>query len=181
MKSPKALLKIGNETFLECILKKANSVGLLSALVVTGPDHDAIVSSIPPNIRCIQNENYKDGQISSLRKGILELRDSPIGLMVWPVDQPLVSSKTIDLLVSEYKSERNALTIPVYNGRKGHPVIYSRSAMDTVLQLLPDQTGKDLQATYSDSTTLVEVSDSAVVIDIDTQEDYEKFVTSQLP
>ena len=96
--------------------------------------------------------------------------------MVWPVDQPLVEIETARKIVEAYLSNNQALTIPVYQSQKGHPVIYDRIAMDAALALPSHQTGKDLQRIFSAQTTFVEVDDPGVVIDIDTPEDYEKYV-----
>jgi molybdenum cofactor cytidylyltransferase len=76
-----------------------------------------------------------------------------------------------------YQDHNQPLTIPVYRGRKGHPVIYHRQAMEAALALQSHQTGKDLQRIFSAETTFVEVDDPGIVIDIDTPEDYEKYVT----
>jgi molybdenum cofactor cytidylyltransferase len=177
MKSPKALLQVNSETFLQCIIRKAGSAGVHSIVIVTGPDHEAIAATVPPDVRCVRNENYFEGQISSLRRGILEIAESSPAVLVWPVDQPLVKMETVRHLISVFESEGKALTIPIYQGRRGHPVIYNPWAMASILNLQPNETGKVLQAAYSDSTTLVEVKDEGVTLDIDTPEDYRKYVT----
>ena len=178
MSYPKALLKIGDETFLQCIVRKAASANIGLFLTVTGPDHEAIAQQIPAGVEFLKNENYMQGQISSLIKGIRSLPEDVSGAIVWPVDQPLVAGETVEHLVSVYQIERKALTIPVCRQRKGHPVIYNRSAMDFAVRLQPQQTGKDILAAYADDLSLVEVDDAGVVTDIDTREDYERFIGS---
>ena len=177
MRFPKALLNIGEETFVECILRKAKEAGLSSVTVITGADHEKIVRVLP-HIQCIHNENYMQGQISSLQKGIRNLPEGVTEVMVWPVDQPLIKKETVNALIECRSKERKALTIPVYQDRKGHPVIYNNDAMEAAIRLQPHQTGKDLQSLFAMDISLVEVEDPGVVIDIDTPEDYEKYVKS---
>ena len=117
------------------------------------------------------------GQISSVQKGIDALGNSVNAVMIWPVDQPLVKTESVQKILSTYQQENRTLTIPVYKQRKGHPVIYNRQAMHSALALQPHQTGKDLQIIHAGDTTFVEVDDFGVVTDIDSPEDYEKFVT----
>jgi molybdenum cofactor cytidylyltransferase len=177
MRFPKALLKIGEETFVECILRKAKAAGLTSVFVITGADHEKIIS-VFPQIPCVHNENYMQGQISSLQKGIRNLPEGITEVMVWPVDQPLIKKETVITLIEHWNEKKKALTIPVYQDHKGHPVIYNNAAMKAAVKLQMHQTGKDLQSLFAMDMALVEVADPAVAIDIDTPEDYEKYVKS---
>jgi molybdenum cofactor cytidylyltransferase len=97
--------------------------------------------------------------------------------MVWPVDQPTVLVETVSKIVSVYENEKKALTIPRYQKRKGHPVIYSSQAMQAALNLESQQTGKDLQTMFAGQTSFVDVQDPGILTDIDTPEDYEKYVS----
>jgi molybdenum cofactor cytidylyltransferase len=169
---PKALLKIGHQTFADCILKKCRSVGLQSVYIVTGPDHEAIAPHV--SVPCIKNEDYMHGQISSLQKGIRGLAKEVSEILVWPVDQPLIQENTVNEILRAYERERKPLTIPVYQTHKGHPVLYNSDVMKTVLTFEPHRTAKDLVTLFD--ACLVTVGDPAVVIDIDTQEDYERHI-----
>jgi molybdenum cofactor cytidylyltransferase len=177
MRFPKALLTVKHETFIEQILGKAGKLALDLIHIVTGPDHEAIAQHLSEKVPCVKNEDYSRGQISSVQKGIEALGDFVDAVMIWPVDQPLVQTETVQKILSAYQQENRALTIPVYKQRKGHPVIYSRQAMHSALSLQPHQTGKDLQIIHAGDTTFVEVDDFGVVTDIDSPEDYENFVT----
>ena len=176
MGSPKALLRIASESFVECIARKAKSAGIENEIVVTGPDHDQISQHVPPNLTCIRNENFSQGQISSLQTGIRALSQEVSAAVVWPVDQPLVRTETVIHLVDVFRRESRPLTIPTHGGRKGHPVIYSKEAMQSALGLSYSQTGKDLQVLFAEVVTFVEVDDPGVVLDIDTPEDYEQHI-----
>jgi molybdenum cofactor cytidylyltransferase len=176
MRFPKALLKIQGVTFVDHILYKGGEVGLNPILIVTGPDHEAIVQQVSDSAMCVRNEDYMRGQISSAQKGIAALGGTVQTVMIWPVDQPLVQTETVRQIIASHQEKNQPLTIPVYNERKGHPVLYNRKAMDSVLGLKTHETGKDLQTIYAAETTFVDVDDSGIVTDIDSPDDYEKYV-----
>jgi molybdenum cofactor cytidylyltransferase len=176
MGSPKALLKIGKETFAECIARKANEAGIDSIYLITGADHESIVQHLSQDFQIIRNENYQRGQISSLQAGIRQVPDHTQAVMVWPVDQPLIQEETVRILLATYQRTSRVLTIPVYQLHRGHPVIYSKQAMKTAISLGPEQTGKDLQSLFLTQTHVVEVDDPAILIDIDTPEDYSEHI-----
>ena len=67
--------------------------------------------------------------------------------------------------------------LPIFNGRQGHPVIYSLEALRRILRMKPVQTGKELLTYFEGRITRVEVDDPGVLIDIDTPEDYERYIT----
>ena len=177
MGSPKALLKIGDETFAECVARKAKEAGIQSIYLVTGRDQEEIKKHLPSDFYFVKNEDYIRGQISSLQKGIQQVPDETAAVLVWPVDQPLIQEETIRHLIETYQRTQRALTIPMYQLKKGHPVIYSKRAMKSALKLTSQQTGKDLQSLYVTETHLVEVDDPAILIDIDTPEDYSRYIT----
>ena len=176
MGSPKALLKIGEETFLQCIIRKGREAAIATIILVAGRDYEKICVHVPPDVMVVRNENYQRGQISSLQTGIRALPGEVDAIAVWPVDQPLVQTDTLRKLMDASKLQE--ITVPVYQGQKGHPVIYSHNAMQWALQLENHQTGKDLHSQHIHERLLVEVNDPGILIDIDTPEDYAKHITT---
>jgi molybdenum cofactor cytidylyltransferase len=176
MGSPKALLKISDETFAVSIARKARSSGVNSSIVITGADHEAIARHLSPQMKCVKNENHMKGQISSLQAGIRAFPYDVTAVLVWPVDQPLVEIETVGKIITAFEDEQKALTIPLYQKRRGHPVLYDKRAMEAALALQPGQTGKDLQSLFANELALVNVEDPGVVTDIDTPEDYIRLI-----
>lgn len=178
MKSPKALLKIGKESFVQCIVRKLHECGLDFVFVITGPHHDLIQKEVPQIEVCF-NARHQEGQLSSLKEGLRNLPTGATETLIWPVDHPLVRTETVHLLMDTYHNAKKRLTIPVFETHRGHPVLYDRFAIQTILTLNnATQTAKDLQTIYESETTLLEVEDPGVLIDIDTPEDYTKHITN---
>ena len=92
MQTPKALLKIGNETFAECIARKCNEAGIHVIYIVTGVHREEIQQQMQGKYQVdfIFNFRYPEGQLSSLKEGLRNLPTGSTAALVWPVDQPLV-------------------------------------------------------------------------------------------
>jgi CTP:molybdopterin cytidylyltransferase MocA len=171
MGSPKALLRIENETFANRITRIMKAAGIENVLLVAGADRDEIAKS-SELYYVFFNPEHSFGQFSSLQRGVRNLPTGSEQILVWPVDLPLVQQSTIEKLIE--KAANNPVVVPVFSGRKGHPVIYNSEALRKILQMKPVQTGKELFAYFEGRVALVEVEDPGVLIDIDTPEDYDR-------
>jgi molybdenum cofactor cytidylyltransferase len=169
----KALLKIGEETFAERITRVLHSNGIQNITLVAGPHYEEIRKNVE-GVAVVLNALYTFGQFSSLQAGLREMPSQINSVIVWPVDLPLVRNETITTLIQG--AEKNPITVPVYHGKKGHPVIYSSETIEKILSMEPTHTGKDLFEYFMERIALINVEDPAVIIDIDTPEDYERYI-----
>lgn len=178
MKSPKALLYIGGVTFAEHIASLMKSGKVDPVFVIAGAHIEEIQGKFAKcdDFSIIHNPRYMRGQISSLKEGLRQLPTGARAVMVWPVDQPLVKLETVRQLVAAFESEGKPVVIPTHQGKHGHPVLYGLPAIQSILNLKKNQTGKDVRAMYQDQTAFVEADDPGVLIDIDTQEDYKEHI-----
>jgi molybdenum cofactor cytidylyltransferase len=180
MNTPKALLQIQGQTFAECIFRKMQDAGIRLATIVTGAHHAEIEAAVKGKLRLevVFNPLYQEGQLSSLKEGVRLLPTGSNAALIWPVDQPLVQTETVKKLMDTFQTERKRMTIPVYDERHGHPIICDMGAIRALLELRPTQTAKVLQQLFADQISFVEVDDSGVTLDIDTPEEYQKYITS---
>jgi molybdenum cofactor cytidylyltransferase len=139
---------------------------------VAGAHYNEIRENVK-DIKVVFNAQYPLGQFSSLQAGLREIPKETEFAIVWPVDLPLVRKETVSTLL---QTARNPITVPVYHGKKGHPVIYNAETIKKILSMEPTHTGKDLFEYFKDRITLIDVEDAAVLIDIDTPEDYERHI-----
>jgi molybdenum cofactor cytidylyltransferase len=170
--SPKALLKIGDQTFVERISNVLHINGIQNIILVAGPHYEEILTKAE-GLKVIFNPQFAFGQFSSLQTGLREIPQQTEFVIVWPVDLPLVRKETIATLL---QTAKNPITVPVFHGKKGHPVIYSTETMGQILSMEPSQTGKELFEYFKGRITFTDVDDPAVLIDIDTPEDYERHI-----
>jgi CTP:molybdopterin cytidylyltransferase MocA len=141
MGTPKALLPYEGRTFLEHLLQVTNHPRIGLRRVVLGAGAGGIVESIPLRPEeVIVNSNWEKGQLSSLHAALRSLPAGTDGMLVCLIDHPLISRGLVHDLIERFYSSRQAIVLPVYKSRRGHPVIFS-SALYEELLAAPLETG----------------------------------------
>ena len=126
MGTPKQLLPWGETTVLQRIIDAAAASRLERVILVLGANTEAIADriTVPAKFLCVTNEVYREGMASSLKCGIRNAPAEANGFMLILGDQPLLEKTLIDRLIEVHYSV-GGITIPVCDGRRGHPVIFS--------------------------------------------------------
>ena len=176
MGQPKALLKYGGKAFIELILNAIGESSIESTVVVLGHDHEAIRPRVTLGVS-VYNDDYESGMTTSFQAGIRALGPESEGAVLFLVDHPVVDPQTIDMLITSFTPGR--IVLPVYEGRRGHPVLFSRAALDEVLDL-PSTKGANVIVRKSpERITEVAVSQPGILVDVDTPEQFERLSTDQ--
>jgi molybdenum cofactor cytidylyltransferase len=119
MGSPKALLQIKGNTFLQHIVDTVRRAGLENIIAVIGHDAENIRSKFPDNaVQFIVNENYQKGQLSSIQTVIKNIPKEVDAILVCPIDRPLVSSGLVQNLLSEFIKSKPPVVIPIYDAKR---------------------------------------------------------------
>jgi molybdenum cofactor cytidylyltransferase len=126
MGSPKALLPYHGRPFLEHLLVLSKHPKIGSRRVVLGPHAEPIARSVdldPDEI--VINDEWRNGQLSSIRAAIRSLPEGTAGLLMFLIDHPLISGSLVSGLIQHFYETRAPIVVPVYEGKRGHPVIFS--------------------------------------------------------
>jgi CTP:molybdopterin cytidylyltransferase MocA len=171
MGRPKALLRCPEGvTFVDAVIQSLKRGGVDRVVVVLGHDADVIVTGAGlQDAMWVLNERYREGQLSSLRRGLAELTDVD-AVIVALVDQPHVASEVVARLVSEFQSSRAPVIRPVWKGRGGHPILLSSEAFPEV-KSPHTATLYDVVKKFRDRRRDVAVADSSILMDFDTPAD----------
>jgi len=141
MGTPKALLPYRGGTFLEHLLKVTGHPRIGWRRVVLGADAGAIVAGTEFRAdEIIINENWEDGQLSSIQAGVRSLPERTDGMLLCLIDHPLISRELVGELVERFYFSGKAIVLPVYKGRRGHPVIFATRLYEELLSA-PLETG----------------------------------------
>jgi molybdenum cofactor cytidylyltransferase len=173
MGRPKALLQYRGQSFLEMILAAIASAHLAPTVVVAGHHYD-VISKAFPNIPIVFNPNYNLGMGTSVQAGIRALPAGLKGAAIFLVDHPMVDRHTIDALVARLAPGR--IVVPVHEGRRGHPVLFSVEMLDEVLALPPDQGLNTVVRRLPERVIEVFVENAGVLRDIDTPEQFARLL-----
>jgi molybdenum cofactor cytidylyltransferase len=183
MGSPKSLLKIGEKKFLQYIVEVLHSARIIDVVVVLGAEAEEIRKSLTWfDGKIVVNEEWSKGQLTSIIKGIgaLDLNSTEPeevnGAMICLVDHPLLTQSLLVDLLQGYWTSKKKIIIPTFNGKRGHPVIFDKKYFDEIRSAPFDVGARAVVHKYADDVCEVPVNDEGVLINIDTQEDYKKFI-----
>ena len=141
MGSPKALLPYQGRPFLEHLLDVTALPQIGVRRVVLGADAEPIAKAVrlkPDEI--VINANWKQGQLSSIQAGLRSLPPGTDGMLLCLIDHPLISKELVQELIEQFYNTKRLVVLPVYEGRRGHPVIFSAALYDELLRA-PLETG----------------------------------------
>ncbi len=118
------------------------------------------------NIQVIFNPDYKKGMFTSVKKGIKHINCERF--FVLPGDLPFVTGNVYEKLLKTYGD----IIIPVYKGKKGHPVLINSTLKNEILE---EKDNSSLSRFIKrKGYEIVETNESGILKDIDTLEDYRR-------
>lgn len=169
---PKPLLSLGDETFIERTLRLIMPA-VEHVVIVLGAHADRIRVAIPADahITIIENPDYADGQLSSLKIGLDELASEASAAMVHLADHPLVTGATYLAVAQAYRRTRAAIVIARHAGRRGHPAIFDRSIFPELLAAPLAEGARAVVNATPARIVYTDVDDPGVALDLDTPDD----------
>lgn len=174
--SPKQLLKLKGKYLIERVLDAALDSKLETIFLVLGHEFQKIQQALGPKIRdprleLLVNYQYQKGLSKSLRCGLERVKDTYPSVMFLLGDQPLIHSKMIDHLLEAFWLGDQEICVPIHQGRRGNPVIFSRKIYPELEKLEGDKGARDLIQAQIDRVLFVEMKEPLLFFDIDTEED----------
>lgn len=187
MGGKKLLLPFGDTTVAGAALRALAVSQVAEVVVVLGHEAErvrqhllSVVSGQPSrnsehrtrNLKFVVNSHYQEGMFSSVLCGLQAANASPEGFLVSLADMPGVSAEVIDTLLAEFRQAGKGITVPTYQGRRGHPLLFHQRYEDEIRHLDPQVGLQGLLSRHPDEVLEVLVDCPGVVRDIDYWEDY---------
>ncbi len=172
--SPKALARLDSMTVMEHILKQAMASSCPEIIVVLG----AYATEIEPyvfnhkRIRIVHNKDYKFGQTSSVQAGVRAILPSNEPFLLWPVDCPLIQSSTVDQVINKSRDKADAILIPTFQGKRGHPPLFPHRLKQDILNLDLSMGLNSLFAAYPPQS--IEINDPGITKTFNTPGEFEQ-------
>ena len=135
MGRPKALLPYRQGTFLGHLIEVTRhpQIGMTRVVLGAGAEVIRTIGKLDPSI-VVLNPEWEQGQLSSICAGLRSLEGIDTdGIVLCPVDHPLVSARLVGELVKRFYEGKKAIVLPTHGGRRGHPVIFSRALFGELL------------------------------------------------
>lgn len=134
MGSPKALVSYQGRPFLEHLLEVTQHAKISVRRVVLGVHAEPIARAIPISAdEIVINPDWEKGQLSSIHAAMHSLPSGLDGLLLCLIDHPLISKVLVNDLIGAFYSSQAPVVLPVFEGRRGHPVIFSSQLFPELL------------------------------------------------
>jgi CTP:molybdopterin cytidylyltransferase MocA/HD superfamily phosphodiesterase len=176
----KPLLKLGSYTLIEKVILLFRQCGIEDIIVVTGHNNEMIEPQISQaGAKAVFNPNFKTGMLSSIQTGVRALSPLSAGFFLLPADIPLIRPATIHALMASFADISDDLItsgkiiIPKFDGEDGHPPLIPARLIPEILSLGADSNLGHLISRQRQKK-IVQVHDRAILMDADTQSDYER-------
>lgn len=143
-------------------------------MVITGAyqtDVVQVLQNLP--LKIIYNENWEQGQSSSVKKAVQAISADVQAVVFLLADQPLVAPVLIRDIMKAYEQTNASIVVPRWNNRYGNPVLFDlRVWRSALLQLSGDEGARQIIRNNQAVIKYVEALNEQEFFDIDTPEEY---------
>ncbi|MBE0646206.1 MAG: NTP transferase domain-containing protein [Bacteroidales bacterium] len=176
MKEFKALLPFDGEVrFLDKILQTYSGWGCQEIVLVTNPEAFTEMKKlkmIPYKVKVVINDRLDLERFYSVKLGLSALTDADF-CFLQNIDNPFIDETILDLIYRDRYS--GAYISPVFSNKGGHPVLLNRQGIKTIYEW------RDLAANLKDvlhtmEGRTVEMPNDRVLINMNSREDYERYI-----
>ena len=175
----KALLPVpGGDWFLSRLVRTFLSAGCSEVVAVVGEAEEAIRSVANHErlrVHLVRNPDPSRGQLSSLHAALVWVApDHPRGLMMAPVDLPLIAVPTVRAVIDAWVRTGAPIVRPSHGHRHGHPVLFDARVLPELLAADLSAGARPVVHAHRAEVCNVEIDDPGAYDDIDTPEDYRR-------
>lgn len=180
MGEPKGLLNYRGKPFLVHQVERLLEIGFSEIIVVLGKDYKLYHEKVPElnGVEFTVNPATERGQFSSIQCGMQKIKSSmAAGVFIFPIDVPCSDEEVWEELANALSSSNIAVTIPEFQGKKGHPVLISREFMQHLIACEFD-TRLDFEI-YKQidlkKAKIISVNDRNITRNLNTPEDWKEY------
>lgn len=172
MKQTKQMMKFGQYTMLERIIRCFYEAGVKDVAIVVGYQAEIIQDALKEYpVTFLQNPDYATTQMfDSVKIGLRYWKDRCDRILFCPVDASAFSMTTLQQLL---RHEEDWI-YPYCNGRIGHPILIANALIPRILSHEGDGGLKGALDSLGIQPVVMEVEDAGAVMDADTPEDYKR-------
>lgn len=176
MGTQKLAIKLGGKTVLERVVDALNEAQVDSILVVLGPTASGLEGLVrPPAQALVLAEQTRDMR-STLEAAVDHIESEGRmsqndGLLVCLGDQPTLRSETVRSLLAAYQLDPSRIVVPVFDGRRGHPVLLPWQTLASIRRLPPEQGLNALLRGAVCGVIELPTDDADVLLDLDEPSD----------
>jgi len=170
MGQPKMLMPWGETTVLGQVLSILHVAGIEDITLVTNSN---IAGQVSFEAQTVLNDG--GGMLLSLQRGLHAQSQNAEAALVCLGDQPQIEAGSVRSVCDAFESGRSNLVVPSYQMRRGHPWLIARPLWGEILGMDESRSMRDFLNGHSAEIQYVEIDSPAILQDLDTPADYEKY------
>ena len=172
--SPKALAILERETVIERLQNLLLTTQIDEIVIVLGAQAECIKPYLLKHnkVKFVYHKDYNLGQTSSFKAGMLGSSKNVDGFLLLPVDYPFIKKQTINALIRFFKKCRPLMVIPSFDGKRGHPPLFSAVLKHELLNIDNTCGINSLIQAHKDGVEILAVEDEGVVRTFNTPEEW---------
>ena len=154
--------------------------GIRQLVVVTGHQADAVAAvladmDVPDlDLRFVNNPDFADGQAGSVATGIAALPAGVSGALIGLGDMPFIVPALVSEMIHDHSGlgdHERRISFPVFEGRRGNPVLWGREFFAALAGLSGDVGGRHILSENPAAVNSISWIDDSIHRDIDTGAD----------
>jgi nicotine blue oxidoreductase len=170
---PKALLRLGEATFLECAVRLLARPGVETVIAVLGCQAELVQAEValPAPGAALVHAGWREGMLSSFLAGLDEAeRLGAEAVLLHHVDHPATATATVDRVVAALQAGAT-IAAPTFEGRRGRPAGFAGTAWPALRACSPERGARQVLRDHPEWVTHVE-GDRECVAGVNTPDDH---------
>ncbi len=171
LRKPISLLPWGSVTVIEHILDAISHTSASPVIVVLGHEAWSVRKKIEGRqVQIAVDDRHRLGISSWIRCGLQALPPEAGAVIVASCEQPAAPASVFDGLMEAHRRSGKGIVVPVFEGRRGRPILFDLGRYREALLALQEEAGLDgLLLAKPDDVLETPVATPAVVTDISAQ------------
>ena len=154
--------------------------GIRELVVVTGHEADAVAAALSGleapgvELRFVHNGDFAEGQAGSVAAGVSALSPAVSGALIALGDMPFVTAGLVAEMIQDHSGlgdHETRISFPVFEGRRGNPVLWGRGFFEALAGLRGDVGGRRILTENPAAVNSISWTDDSIHNDIDTGDD----------
>ena len=168
----KLLAELEGKKLVRIATEQARASKASDVIVVTGHQGDLVEQALAGlDVKFVRNPDFASGLATSVKAGIAAVPSEADGAVICLGDMPQIDAGLIDRLIDAFAPDRGHLiVVPVAEGRRGNPVLWSRRFFPDLMAIEGDIGARHLIGRYSEAVVEVPVTGNGALVDVDTPE-----------
>lgn len=166
------MLKISGKSVIRRQIEVFRASGVEDILIVTGYHAGMLERHLSgETVRFVKNEAYATtDMMASVQCALSALRADCERVLITPGDVPYLNAETICELLRSNKP----VAIPSFRGSAGHPAMIRKSCFASLLSFQGERGLRGALSQWKRETEFVPTDENGMLIDINTEQDYER-------